>query len=89
MDASLELELDRVRDRIGLDRLRAAVRVDHGRSAMIYTDTDLATWIGRCMVSRGARLTVAVRQDGGLHVSDGDADGWAALRRALETGSFD
>ena len=65
------------------------MRVDHGRNAMIHVDPDLATWIGRCMASRGARLTVAVRPDGGLRFGDGDAAGWAALRRALETDSFD
>ena len=85
----MELELDRVRDRIGLDRLRAAVRVDHGRSAMIYADTDLAAWIERCMAARGLRMAVAVRPEGGLRFSDGDDAGWAAIRRALEIARFD
>ena len=85
----MELELDRVRDRIQLDRLRAAVRADHGRSAMIYADADLALWIGRCIAARGLHLGVAIRPEGGLRFTDGDAGGWASLRRALETARFD
>jgi len=85
----VELELDRVHDRVKLDRLRAAVRVDHGRMAMIYTDTDLANWISRCMDVRDARIAVTVRPEGGLRFSDADDAGWAAIRRAVEFARFD
>lgn len=82
------LVLDAERDRIALIRLRAAVRADVDRSAMIYTASDLARWVERCLERRGHHLTV-VADGEGMQVIEGDADAVAMVRTAAATGSFD
>lgn len=81
------LVLDAERDRVALIRLRVAVRADVDRAAMIYTASDLATWIERCMEHSGHRIRVVADGDG-LRVIDGDAAALAAVRSAAATGSF-
>jgi len=83
------LELARDRDRVALIRLAGAVRAAYDRSAMIYTDEDLATWIRRWMTEHGRQLTVRVLPAGGLRFADGDMDAWAAIKHAVETSRFD
>ena len=81
------LVLDAERDRLALIRLRAAVRADVDRTAMIYAASDLAVWLERCLERRG--LHVTVRADGdGLRIVDGDPAAIAMVRSAAATGTF-
>lgn len=88
MNGPEELTLTRADDRLALLRLAGAVRAAYDRSAMVYTDTDLAGWIERWMAAHGHRLTVGVLPEGGLRFSDGDAGAWAAIRRATAEARF-
>jgi hypothetical protein len=82
------LVLDAERDRLGLLRLRAAVRADFGRSAMIYAASDLAAWIVRAMDGRGRRAVVTAAGEG-IVVEESDPEALAAIERATISGSFD
>lgn len=81
------LVLDAERDRLPLIRLRVAVRADVDRSAMIYTASDLARWIERCLERRGLQVTILADGDG-LRVTDGDPAAVDLVRTAAATGSF-
>ena len=82
------LTLTRAGDRLALLRLAGAVRAAYDRSAMIYTDTDLAGWIDRWMTAHGHHVAIDVLPEGGLRFSDGDAGAWAAIRRATTEARF-
>jgi len=81
--------LYRDRDSVRLHYLRTAVRADFGRSAMIYSSPDLATWIRRSLANRGHTIDVVPDSDGNLIFTGLDAAAWAIVQRGFETTRFD
>jgi hypothetical protein len=81
--------LYRDRDSVRLHYLRTAVRADFGRSAMIYSSPDLATWIRRSLADRGHTVDVVADSDGNLVFSGVDPAAWAIVQRGFETTRFD
>lgn len=81
--------LDRDDDSVRLHHLRTAVRADFGRSAMIYTNPDLAEWIRRSLARRGHTVDVVADADGNLVFTGVDAAAWEIVQRGYETTRFD